>query len=175
MWDRKDTRDTKETKDTKYPYQTITEPSMENKPLSASPDGFVNIGPSVVFKGDIQGSEDLVIEGEIEGKINLKDNSLHLGPKSRVRAEIYAKSVTIEGEVQGDVYAVERLVIKKSGRLHGNIVAPRLVLEDGARFKGTIDMEKKVEAPAISGRESGSKGAVPGSENKDKSLNLELS
>ncbi|HEY3129075.1 MAG TPA: polymer-forming cytoskeletal protein [Acidobacteriota bacterium] len=148
---------------------------MENKPLSPSPDGFVNIGPSVVFKGDIQGSEDLVIEGEIEGKINLKDNSLHLGPKSRVRAEIYAKSVTIEGEVQGDVYAVERLVIKKSGRLHGNIVAPRLVLEDGARFKGTIDMEKRVEAPAISGRESGPKGAVPGNENKDKSLNLELS
>ena len=164
MWDRKDS---------KNPFQDTTEPSMETKPFPVSPEGFINIGATVFFKGEIQGSEDLAIEGEIEGKINLKDHNLYLGPKSRVRAEIYAKTITIEGDVRGDVYAAERLVIKKSGRLNGNIVAPRLVLEDGARFKGTIDMEKHVEAPKI-GREAPAIGPVPFAEAREKNLDLDM-
>lgn len=165
MWDRKDT---------KYPFQNTTEPVMESKPSLVSPDGFVNIGSSVFVKGEIQGSEDLVIEGEIEGKLNLKDHNLHLGPKSRVRAEIYAKTITIEGDVRGDVYASERLVIKKTGRLSGNIVAPRLVLEDGARFKGTIDMEKNVEPPKVGTKETPTKSAASPADSLEKKLNLEL-
>jgi len=148
---------------------------MDNKTFAGPSDSFVNIGSSLFFKGDIEGTEDLAIEGEIEGKINLKDNNLHLGPKSRIRAEIYAKTVTIEGDVRGDVYASERLIIKKSGRLNGNIVAPRLVLEDGARFKGTIDMEKSVEPPKIGTREAASKSLLGSSDSRDKSTNLELS
>lgn len=165
MWDRKDTR---------HPFPNITEPAMENKPSPVSFEGFVNIGPSIYLKGEIHGAEDLVIEGEIEGKINLKDHSLHFGPKSRVNAEIYAKSVTIEGDIRGDVYASERLVIKKSGRLNGNIVAPRLVLEDGARFKGTIDMEKTIEPPKSSAKEAVAISAVPAKDSQEKSLNLEV-
>ena len=145
MWDRKDVRNPS--------FQNTMEPSMEAKPFPVSSEGFVNIGATVFIKGEIQGSEDLAVEGEIEGKINLRDHSLHLGPKSRIRAEIFAKTITIEGDVRGDVYASERLVIKKSGRLNGNIVAPRLVLEDGARFKGTIDMEKQVDPPKINPKE----------------------
>ncbi|HEY2932774.1 MAG TPA: polymer-forming cytoskeletal protein [Acidobacteriota bacterium] len=149
---------------------------MENKAFAGpTADGFVNIGASLFFKGDIEGTEDLAIEGEIEGKINLKDNNLHLGPKSRIRAEIYAKTVTIEGDVRGDVYASERLIIKKSGRLNGNIVAPRLVLEDGARFKGTIDMEKNVEAPKIGGKDNAGKGLLGSTDAREKSTNLEFS
>lgn len=147
---------------------------METKPFPISSEGFVNIGATVFIKGEIQGSEDLAIEGEIEGKINLKDHSLHLGPKSRIRAEIFAKTITIEGDVRGDVYASERLVIKKSGRLSGNIVAPRLVLEDGARFKGTIDMEKSVEPPKIGVKESPVINAVPFADSREKNRDFEV-
>ncbi|MBI2822932.1 MAG: polymer-forming cytoskeletal protein [Acidobacteria bacterium] len=146
---------------------------MENKPFPVPTEGFVNIGATIFFKGEIQGNEDLIIEGEIEGKINLTDHNLHLGPKSRVRAEIYAKTITIEGDVRGDVFASERLVIKKSGRLNGNIVAPRLVLEDGARFKGTIDMDKHVEPPKIGAGSSA--GAVSLADSREKNRDLELS
>lgn len=164
MWDRKDV---------KYPFQNSMEPSMENKPFPVPTEGFVNIGATVFVKGEIQGNEDLVVEGEVEGQINLKDHNLHLGPKSRVRAAIYAKTVTIEGEVRGDVYASERLVIKKTGRLSGNIVAPRLVLEDGSRFKGTIDMDKAVEAPKVRVAEN-APAPVSLVDSREKNLDLEV-
>ena len=146
---------------------------MENKPFPVPAEGFVNIGATVFVKGEIQGNEDLVVEGEVEGHINLKDHNLHLGPKSRVRAEIYAKTITIEGDVRGDVYASERLVIKKTGRLNGNIVAPRLVLEDGSRFKGTIDMDKTVEPPKV---RAGEQNPVPMSfvDSREKNVDVEV-
>ena len=165
MWDRKDA---------KYPFQNPTEPSMESRTFAAPAEGFVNVGATVFIKGEIQGAEDLVVEGEVEGQINLKDHNLHLGPKSRVRAQIYAKTVTIEGDVRGDVFASERLVIKKTGRLNGNIVAPRLVLEDGARFKGTIDMDKTVEPPKVAGRDVPTLSAVPPVEPRDRLADSEL-
>ena len=164
MWDRKDA---------KYPFQSTTEPSMENKPFPVPAEGFVNVGATVFVKGEIHGNEDLVVEGEVEGHINLKDHNLHLGPKSRVRAEIYAKTITIEGDVRGDVYASERLVIKKTGRLSGNIVAPRLVLEDGSRFKGTIDMDKTVEPPKMGAAEH-TPSPVSLVDTREKNLDLEV-
>ncbi|MFK8050189.1 MAG: polymer-forming cytoskeletal protein [Halioglobus sp.] len=99
------------------------------------------IGSSIVIKGTVTGDEDLTIEGKVEGTIDLKSNVVSVGPSGRVKADISAKIVNIEGEVAGDISGNEKVVISKSGNVKGNIVAPRVTLEDGAIFKGSIDMD----------------------------------
>ena len=111
-----------------------------------STQGLVNIGPNISIKGEIKGGEDLVIEGKVEGSIDLQNHALHLGPQCDVNAELRARSVTIEGRVEGTIHCAERLAISASGRVTGNIVTPRLALEDGARFKGSVDMGADSEA-----------------------------
>jgi cytoskeletal protein CcmA (bactofilin family) len=101
------------------------------------------IGPSIFIKGDLAGEEDLLIEGQVEGLVDLKQNNVTVGKSGRVKADIKGRVVTIEGEVDGNVYAKEQAVLKQSGTIRGNISAPRVVLEDGSRFKGSIDMEAK--------------------------------
>lgn len=99
------------------------------------------IGPSIKIKGEVSGDEDLVIQGHVEGTINLKSNELSVGQSGQVFADISAKMVKIDGEVTGDINGLENVVISKSGNVRGNIVAPRVTLEDGAIFKGSIDMD----------------------------------
>ncbi|HEY7213807.1 MAG TPA: polymer-forming cytoskeletal protein [Thermoanaerobaculia bacterium] len=99
------------------------------------------IGPSIFIKGDLSGEEDLVIEGRVEGKVDLKQNNVTVGKNGRVKADIFGRIVTIEGEVDGNVFAREQAILRQSGAIRGNITAPRVVLEDGSRFKGSIDME----------------------------------
>ena len=99
------------------------------------------IGPSIVIKGEVTGSEDLLIQGKVEGKINLSGNQVSVGDSGEVNADIHAKIIKIDGKVAGDITGVEKVVISKSGNVHGNIVAPRVTLEDGAIFKGSIDMD----------------------------------
>ena len=103
------------------------------------------IGPSIFIKGDLSGEEDLVIEGRVEGKVDLKQNNVTVGKNGKVRADVFGKVVTIEGEVTGNVYAREQAILRQSGAIQGNIQAPRVVLEDGSRFKGSIDMEAPKE------------------------------
>ena len=99
------------------------------------------IGSSIVIKGTVTGDEDLLIEGKVEGTIDLNSNVVSVGQSGRVSADINAKIVNIEGEVTGDITGNEKVVISKSGNVRGNIVAPRVTLEDGAIFKGSIDMD----------------------------------
>jgi cytoskeletal protein CcmA (bactofilin family) len=99
------------------------------------------IGPSIFIKGDLSGEEDLVVEGRVEGKVDLKQNNVTVGKNGKVRADIFGRVVTIEGEVDGNVFAREQAILRQSGAIRGNITAPRVVLEDGSRFKGSIDME----------------------------------
>jgi cytoskeletal protein CcmA (bactofilin family) len=99
------------------------------------------IGPSIFIKGDLSGDEDLVIEGRVEGKVELKQNNVTVGKNGKVKADIFGRIVTIEGEVDGNVFAREQAILRQSGAIRGNITAPRVVLEDGSRFKGSIDME----------------------------------
>jgi len=99
------------------------------------------IGSSIVIKGTVSGDEDLVIQGKVEGSIELGKNEVTVGESGRVAADIAAKTVRIDGEVTGDVSGGEKVVISKSGNVRGNIVAPRVTLEDGAVFKGSIDMD----------------------------------
>jgi len=98
------------------------------------------IGSKIKINGDISGDEDLVIEGTVEGKIDLGANRVDVGPAGQVHADIMANIVKIDGEVRGDIVGKEKVIIARSGNVQGNIVAPRMTLEDGAKFKGSIDM-----------------------------------
>ncbi len=119
------------------------------------------IGPTIVIKGDLTSEEDLLIEGRIEGKIELKKHSVTVGKNGHVKADIYGKVITVEGEVQGNLYGDDQLILRQSSTVRGNIVAPRVVLEDGANFKGSIDMSAKEAGQ----REHSSQSALSGPAN----------
>jgi cytoskeletal protein CcmA (bactofilin family) len=102
----------------------------------------VNIGKSVVIKGELNGSEDLTIEGQVEGKIELRQNVLTIGPNGRIKAQVFAKSVIILGEVTGNVTASEKVDIRDNGSVDGDIAAPRVAIAEGAHFRGSIDMQR---------------------------------
>jgi cytoskeletal protein CcmA (bactofilin family) len=99
------------------------------------------IGPSITVKGEVSGDEDLLIQGQVEGTIHLSNNEVSVGESGKVSADIQARVAKVDGEVTGDINANEKVVISKSGNVRGNIVAPRVTLEDGAIFKGSIDMD----------------------------------
>lgn len=105
------------------------------------------IGPTITIKGDLSGEEDLLIEGRVEGKIDLPRHSVTVGKSGRIKADVFGKMITVEGEVEGNLFGEEHLVLRQSSTVRGNITAPRVSLEDGANFKGSIDMSSK-EKPA---------------------------
>ena len=121
------------------------------------------IGPSIAIKGDVTGEEDLIVEGRIEGKILLKANSVTIGRNGRVKANVYANSITVEGEVEGDLIGKDEVVIRQSGKVKGNVAAPRVVLDSGARFQGSIDMEQQQTRPMVEAKlpEKAPEKAVP--------------
>ena len=101
----------------------------------------VNIGKSVIIKGELSGSEDLTIEGQVEGKIELRQNLLTIGPNAKIKAQVFAKTVVVEGQVHGNISAGERIDIRDKGVVEGNLAAPRVAIADGAHFRGSIDMQ----------------------------------
>jgi cytoskeletal protein CcmA (bactofilin family) len=102
----------------------------------------VNIGKSVVIKGELSGSEDLTIEGQVEGKIELRQNVLTIGPNGKIKAQVFAKSVIVLGEVVGNVTASEKVDIRDNGSVDGDLVSPRVAIAEGAHFRGSIDMQR---------------------------------
>jgi len=121
----------------------------ENAPASASApkkeetkmDTKANVGQSVKISGELTASEDLTIEGQVEGSISLPDNDLTIGSNGRITAQIMAKTVMVLGQVNGDIVAKEKVEIAPSGSVEGDICSPRVSIADGARFRGAIDME----------------------------------
>jgi cytoskeletal protein CcmA (bactofilin family) len=103
----------------------------------------VNIGKSVVIKGELNGSEDLTVEGHVEGKIELKDHVLTIGPNGKIKASVFAKAVIVLGEVNGNVTASEKVDIRDGGSVDGDIISPRVAIAEGAHFRGTVDMQRK--------------------------------
>jgi cytoskeletal protein CcmA (bactofilin family) len=107
------------------------------------------IGASIHIKGDVSGEESLVIQGQVEGTINLKQNNLIIGQEGKVSATIHAYTITIEGDLNGDVFGEDRVIVKKTGKVRGNISAPQVSLEEGAKFKGSMDMDyNRTASPA---------------------------
>ena len=108
----------------------------------------VNIGKSVIIKGELSGSENLTIEGQFEGKIELRDNALTVGPNGKIKAELlFAKSVDILGRVTGKITAVDIVSIRENGAVDGDITAPRIAIADGAHFRGSVDMRRDSAEP----------------------------
>lgn len=99
------------------------------------------IGPGITIRGDIGGEENLTIEGHVEGSILLDAHEVCIGQAGQVVANVTARVVRVEGEVTGDITGYEKVVLTRSGNVRGNISAPRVTLEDGAKFKGSIDMD----------------------------------
>ncbi|HEV3214747.1 MAG TPA: polymer-forming cytoskeletal protein, partial [Vicinamibacterales bacterium] len=107
----------------------------------------MNIGKSVVIKGELNGSEDLTIEGHVEGKIELREHVLTIGPNGKIKAELYAKAIVVLGEVIGNVSASEKVDIRENGSVEGDITAPRVAIAEGAHFRGSVDMQSKAAKP----------------------------
>jgi len=138
MWERKEADRTRT--EPQQPARNNEAPRTAAAPAFQPRVSHANLGQSLFIKGEVTGSEDLTVEGRVEGKIDLKDHNLTIGQQGRVHAEIHAKNITIVGEVTGNVVADEKVDLTDTGRLIGDIRAPRISVSDGAQFKGSVDM-----------------------------------
>ena len=121
-------------------------PKFSDSSVSASGKPQALIGSKIRIKGELYGEEDILIQGRVEGTIEVKENNLTVGADGHVKADSQAKEIFVEGEVRGDLTGEEKVVIKATSNVQGNIVAPRVSLEEGAKFKGMIDMEPSTPA-----------------------------
>jgi cytoskeletal protein CcmA (bactofilin family) len=110
--------------------------------MSAPASGLAQIGKSVVIKGELSGSEDLYVDGQVEGNISLKANSLTVGPNGQVKAGVEAKGVIVQGKLEGNIQAGERVELSKSAIVTGDITTQRISIEEGAFLKGKIDIHR---------------------------------
>ncbi|MBN2320907.1 MAG: polymer-forming cytoskeletal protein [Acidobacteria bacterium] len=139
------------------PEESSPQPSPETRaantsiPKAPAPRNreHATIGSTISIKGDLSGEEDLLIEGKLEGKIECHNHSVTVGKNGRIKGDIYGKIITVEGNVEGNLYGDEQLSVLQAGTVRGNIIAPRVALEDGANFKGSIDMSQKGKSPAV--------------------------
>ncbi|HTQ85424.1 MAG TPA: polymer-forming cytoskeletal protein [Candidatus Solibacter sp.] len=116
------------------------------RPIPAAGGGQARIGPSVQVKGEINGSEDLEIHGSVEGTVTLDERRLTIGPTAKVSADLTAREIVIYGSVKGNLKAKDRIEIKKDGSVVGDLSTARIMIEDGAYFKGSIEIERGAEA-----------------------------
>ena len=107
-----------------------------------------NIGKSITIKGDLSGNEDLVVEGNVEGRIELPNNQLTIGSNGNVKADISAKSVVVVGKVSGNVVGMERIQIEATGSVQGDVKTPRLVVQEGATLNGSVEMSSSPTSSA---------------------------
>ena len=119
------------------PRSMPVEPSISPRPSKEA----ATIGPSISIRGDVSGEEDLIVQGRVEGTVTLKQNNVIVGKEGRIKANVHARVIEIEGQVEGDLHGDEQVVVRRSGNIRGNVVAPRVTLEDGCKFKGSIDMD----------------------------------
>jgi cytoskeletal protein CcmA (bactofilin family) len=112
-----------------------------------------HIGKSVVIRGELSGSEDLFIDGQVEGTIELKGNRLTIGPNGQVKANVNARGVIIHGKLDGNINASDRVDLKQSAVVLGDVTTQRISIEDGAYFKGGVDIQKEV--PRVESRADG--------------------
>ena len=106
-------------------------------------DGKATIGTSIKINGDISGKEDLLINGTVEGTVDFRENKVIIGEKGHLNANIIAKNIVVEGEINGELRGGEQITIKPAGRVIGDLRAPKVILNDGCQFKGSVDMEEK--------------------------------
>jgi cytoskeletal protein CcmA (bactofilin family) len=143
---------------------TMTRPIPAPVPTrTADHTEMAHIGKSVVIKGELSGSEDLYLDGEVEGSIELKQHRITVGPNGRVKANINASEIVILGRVDGNVNGEERVEVKRSGVLNGDIKTQRILIEDGAYFKGSVDIHRDAPKSTDSPRKGLAMAATVGS------------
>lgn len=125
----------------------LSEPASMRTAASASSQAV--IGPSIVIKGDLIGKEDVLVQGRVEGSIELHRHSLTVGDQGVVKANVQARDITVEGAMEGDLRGEELITVKKTGDFRGSATAPRVSLEDGCKFKGSIDMDVDLKPAAV--------------------------
>jgi cytoskeletal protein CcmA (bactofilin family) len=136
----------------KRPDSESAEPTSYSPPPASAPAPAAGrkeravIGASIAIQGDLSGEEDLSIHGRVQGTVDVKGNSVTIGETGRVKADVYAKTIIVEGEVEGNLFGGDQIILRSSGNVRGNLTAPRVALDDGAQFKGAIDMEPKRQA-----------------------------
>jgi cytoskeletal protein CcmA (bactofilin family) len=114
-----------------------------------SGSGQAIIGRSIQINGDVKGDEDLMIEGDVSGTVQLRNHALTIGKEGKVKADIHARSITVDGTTDGDLFASESIAIRATANVRGNLLAPRISLEDGARFKGSVEMDQEAVDSAL--------------------------
>ena len=119
--------------------------STYNTPSMSSNSGVARLGASLHVKGEISGNEDLAIDGSVEGLVHLEDRKLTVGASARLTADIIAREVVVYGNVKGNLRARDRIEIKKDGSVVGDLTTARIMIEDGAYFKGSIEIDKAGE------------------------------
>jgi cytoskeletal protein CcmA (bactofilin family) len=119
------------------------DPATTGRPLDLDEERRVvaRVGTSVVFKGDLSSSEDMTIDGRVEGTVKLRDHGLTIGPNAAIRADIVAKTVIVGGAVTGTITASDRVVVSETGSVEGDVISPRLALADGAVLRGRVDTD----------------------------------
>jgi cytoskeletal protein CcmA (bactofilin family) len=116
------------------------------RPLGATADrATARLGASLHVKGEITGNEDLLIDGSVEGLVQLDEKKLTVGATAKLTADIIAREVVVYGSVKGNLRAKDRIEIKKDGSVHGDLTTARIMIEDGAYFKGSIEIDKSAE------------------------------
>lgn len=130
----------KDDEQTAQPTAGSTQRAAPPRPTPGQSSAKATIGPSITIDGDVTGSEDLLIQGRITGSVTLDDHAVGVGTEGRVNADIVGRLITVEGQVEGDLTAQEQIVLRGTAKVKGDIKAPRVVLEDGATFRGLVDM-----------------------------------
>ena len=147
--------------------QTSDNPKSQNPtsfaPLSAagSPTEQATIGRSLVIKGEVTGAESLYIDGRIEGSINVADHRVTIGRNGTVAANITAREVVIMGKVKGNIQCSDRLDIRSEGALTGDVITPRISVEDGAVLKGSVQVRTAETKTQAQGKAPEVKPAIP--------------
>ena len=116
-----------------------------------------------IIKGELSGSEDLTIEGHVDGKIELRQHVLTVGPNGKIKAQVYAKTVVVMGEVHGNITATEKINIRENGSVDGDITAPRVAIAEGAHFRGSIDMQRSQTSKAADTKSTATPAVAPAS------------
>jgi cytoskeletal protein CcmA (bactofilin family) len=148
--------------------QPPVSPAADARPAAAAPASpaarrreTAVIGASIQIDGHLRGQEDLIIEGEVNGTVNLASNTLTIGNQAKIKANVFAHTVYVDGTMDGDLYGAEQVLIRKTARMKGNITSPRVSLEDGASFKGSIEMDPEAVKAAIGGVSSTPRSTSP--------------
>jgi len=131
------------------PPASTQRPAPAPRPTAGNASEGAFIGASIQIHGELRGDEDVFVEGQIHGTVHLVNNTLTIGNRGKLKANVYAHTVLVDGHIEGDLYGSEQVLVRKSAEVRGNITSPRVSLEDGATFKGSIEMDPEAVKSAL--------------------------